>query len=98
MAHLFKKMYSVEVDFGSLTIKKLIEFVFTEMIHEKIQELVWQRRAKRCQSQLSNRWRKFQQRIEDMDEEERWMTYAERAVSHLNHEHVWKAIVEGCKF
>ena len=47
MAHLFKKKYSVELDFGSLTIKKLIDFVFTEMIDEKIQELVQQERAKR---------------------------------------------------
>ena len=93
---LFKKMYSVEVDFGLLTIKKLIKFVFTEMMHKKIQELVQQERAKRCQSQSSHR-KKSRQRIEDIDEAERWMTYAERSLSFQNHKHMWKAIVEGCK-
>ena len=39
MAHLFKQMYVDEVDFDSLTIEKLVEPVFTEMVFRKIEQL-----------------------------------------------------------
>ena len=39
MAHLFKQMYVDEIDFDALTVEKLIDLVFTEMVYRKIQQL-----------------------------------------------------------
>ena len=39
MAHLFKQMYECEIDFDALTVEKLIDFVFTEIVYRKIQQL-----------------------------------------------------------
>ena len=38
MAHLFKQMYVDEIDLEALTVEKLIDLVFTEMVHRKIQQ------------------------------------------------------------
>ena len=35
MAHLFKQMYVNEIDFDALTVEKLIDLVFTEMVYRK---------------------------------------------------------------
>ena len=40
MAHLFKhEMYLNEIDFEAMTVNKLIDLVFTEIIYRKIQQL-----------------------------------------------------------
>ena len=39
MAHLFKQMYVDEIDCDALTVEKLIDLVFTEMVYRKIQQL-----------------------------------------------------------
>ena len=40
MAHMFKQMHAVnEIDFETLTVEKLIDLVFTEMVYRKIQQL-----------------------------------------------------------
>ena len=39
MAHLFKQTYVDEIDIDALTVEKLIDLVFTEMVYRKIQRL-----------------------------------------------------------
>ena len=39
MAHLFKQMFVNDIDFEAMTIEKLIDLVFTEMVYRKIQQL-----------------------------------------------------------
>ena len=50
MAHLFKQMYVGEIDFDALTVEKLIDLVFTEMVYRKIQQLEEETLAKRDQT------------------------------------------------
>ena len=46
MAHLFKQMFVDEIDFDALTVEKLIDLVFTEMVYRfnnwKIEENIGQ--------------------------------------------------------
>ena len=39
MAHLFRQIYVDEIDFEALTVEKVIDLVFTEMVYHKIQQL-----------------------------------------------------------
>jgi hypothetical protein len=98
MANLFKQMYVDEIDFEALTIEKLIDLVFTEMVYRQIGKLEEKERAKLDQTD-GNQFTKFRQRLDNeiLDDEERWILYAERALSLLNHEVIWQGIVEGCK-
>ena len=67
MAHLFKQMYVDEVDFEALTIEKLIDLVFTEMIYYKIQKLEEETSK---QDQIDSRLWRF---MITVDDEERWI-------------------------
>ena len=81
MAHMFKQMYAVnEIDFETLTVEKLIDLVFTEMVYRKIQQLEEAAHAKHDQVDGSL-WTRFRKRIETLDDEDRWINYAERAVT-----------------
>ena len=42
-------------------------------------------------------WTRFRKRIEALDDEERWIYYAERALELLDHGVMWKGVVEACK-
>ena len=84
-------MYVDEVDFEALTIEKLIDLVFTEMIYYKIQKLE-EETSKR--NQIDGRLWRFTITVDD---EERWIDYAERALSMLNHDLMWRGMVEVCK-
>ena len=44
-----------------------------------------------------NQWSRFKKFSEVLDHEGRWITYAEQALSLLNHEVMWQGIVEACK-
>ena len=96
MASLFKQMYEGEIDFNALTVEKLIDFVFTEMVYRKVQELEEAAQAKQDQVDGSL-WTGFRKRIEALDDEERWIYYAERALELLDHGVMWKVVVEACK-
>ena len=96
MAHLFKQMYVDEVDFDSLTIEKLVELVFTEMVFCKIEQLGKEKIVKYDKIN-GNPWTGFRKCFEILDDEERWITYAERALSMLDHDVMWQGIVETCK-
>ena len=89
-------MYVDEVDFDSLTIEKLVELVFTEMVFRKIEQLEKEKIVKRDQID-GNPWTGFRKCFEILDDEERWITYAERALSMLDHDVMWQGIVEACK-
>ena len=78
MAHLFKQMYVDEIDFDALTVEKLIDLVFTEMVYRKIQQLEEETLAKRDQTD-GNQWTRFRECFKMLDNEERWISYAERA-------------------
>ena len=93
MAHLFRQMYVDEIDFEALTIEKLTVLVFTEMVHRKIQQLEKETLAKQDQTD-GNQWSTFRKCPEVPDDEERWIAYAERALSLLNHELIWQAMFE----
>jgi hypothetical protein len=85
MAHLFRQMYVDEIDYELLTPEKLIHFVFTEIVYRQIQKLEEETRINQDEID-GNQWSRFGQQVEVLDEEERWVNYAERALAMLNHE------------
>ena len=89
-----KKNYAF--DFDALTVEKRIDLVFTEMVYRKIQQLEEETLAKRDQTD-GNQWTRFRECFKMLDNEERWISYAERALELLNHDVMWRAIVEACK-
>ena len=96
MAHLLRQMYVDEIDFEAVTIEKIVNLIFTEMIHDKMQQLEKEELTKQDQTD-GNQWSRFKKCSEVLDHEERWITYAEQALSLLNHEVMWQVIVEACK-
>ena len=96
MAHLLRQMYVDEIDFEAVTIEKIVDLVFTEMIHDKMQQLEKEELGKQDQTDGNHRSR-FKKCSEVLNHEERWITYAEQALSLLNHEVMWQGIVEACK-
>ena len=80
MAHLLRQMYVDKIDFETVTIEKIVDLVFTEMIHDIMQRLKKEELAKQDQTNGS------QKCSEVLDHEDRWITYAEHALSLLNHE------------
>ena len=79
-----------------ITIEKIVDLVFMEMIRDKMQLLEKEELAKQDQTDGNHRSR-FKKCSEVLDHEERWITYAEQALSLLNHEVMWQGIVEACK-
>ena len=97
MAHLFKQMYVKDIDFEAMTIEKLIDLVFAEMVYRKIQQLEEATLSKKDETD-GNQWIKFRKLFEVLDGEERWIRYSEHALELLNHGDVmWQGIIEGCK-
>ena len=81
------EMYVDEIEFDgeAATIEKIVDLVFTEMIHDKMQQLEKEEFAKQDQTD-GNQWSRFNKCSEVLDHEGRWITYAEQALSLLNHE------------
>ena len=80
----------------TLTLKpweKLIDLVFTEMVYRKIQQLEEATVSKKDETD-GNQWTKFRNSLEVLDEEERWIRYAEHALELLNHDVMWQGIIE----
>ena len=94
MAHLFKQMYVDEIDIEVMTVEKFIELVFTEMVYRKMQQLEEATLCKQDETD-GNQWARLRKCIEVLDDEERWVRYAERALELLNHDVMWQGIVEG---
>ena len=89
-------MYVDEIDFDALTVEKLIDLVFTEMVYRKIQRLETEARAERDQTD-GNQWTRFRKWFKMLDDEDRWISYAKLALELLNHDVMWQGIVEACK-
>ena len=89
MAHLLRQMYVDEIDFEAVTIEKIVDLVFTGMIHDKMQQLEKEELAKQDQTH-GNQWSRFKKCSEVLDHEGHWITYAEQALSLLNHEVMWQ--------
>ena len=70
MAHLFKQMYVNDIDFEAMTIEKLIDLVFTEMVNREIQQVDEATLSKKDETD-GNQWTKFRKHFEVLDEEER---------------------------
>ena len=66
------------------------------MIHDKMQQLEKEELGKKDQTD-GNQWSRFKKCSEVLDHEGHWITYAEQALSLLNHEVMWQRIVEACK-
>ena len=103
MAHLFRQIYVDELDFEALTVEKVIDLVFTEMVYRKIQQLEKETQAKQqleketqAKQDLTDRsrWRKS---VQVLDDEERWIRHTERGLALLNHDVIWQGVVEACK-
>ena len=94
MAHLLRQMYVDEIDFEAVTIEKIVDLFFTEMIHDKMQQLDNEEHAKQDQTDGNHRSR-FKKCSEVLDHEERWITYAEQALSLLNHEVMCMGVTGG---
>ena len=90
-------MYECEIDFDALTVEKLIDFVFTEMVYHKIQQLEEEAAQAKQDEVYGSLWPRFRKRIEALDDEERWIYYADRALDLLDHDVMRKAVVEACK-
>ena len=97
MAHLLGQMYVDEIDFEAVTVEKIVDLVFTEMIYDKMQQLEKETKLAKQDQTDGNHRSRFQKCSEVLDYEERWITYAEQALSLLNHEVMWQGIVEACK-
>ena len=91
MTHLFKQIYVNDIDFEAMTAEKLIGLVFTEIYQLEEASL-----SKRDETD-GNQWTRFRKRFEVLDEEERWIRYAEHALELLNHDVMWQGIIEACK-
>jgi hypothetical protein len=78
-------MYVDEIDYELFTPEKLIDFVFTEIVQRQIHKLEEETRINQDEIDGNQRSR-FGQQVEVLDEEKRWVNYAERALAMLNHE------------
>lgn len=87
MAHLFEQMYVDEVDFEeTLTPQRLIDLVFTEFVYRQIQQLNKLKSCAKTDEIDGNQWTTVREHYEISDEGERWLTYADQAVSMVNRE------------
>ena len=73
MAHLLRQMYVDEIDFEAVTIEKIVDLVFTGMIHDKMQQLEKEELAKQDQTD-GNQWSRFKKCSEVLNHEGRWIT------------------------
>ena len=86
MAHLLRQMYVDGISFEAVTIEKIVDLVFTEMIHDKVQQLEKEELAKQDQTDGNHRSR-LKKCSEVLNHGERWITYAEQALSEITLKH-----------
>ena len=80
-----------------MTFQKIVDLISTygdDLC--KMQQMEKEELAKLDQTD-GNQWSRFEKCSEVLDHEKCWITYAEQALSLLNHEVVWQGIVEACK-
>ena len=67
-------MYVDEIDFDALTVEKLIDLVFTEMVYRKIQQLEEETLAKHNQTN-GNQSQGSENAFKVLDDEEWWIRF-----------------------
>ena len=65
-------MYVNEIDIEVMTVEKVIELVFTEIVHRKMQQLEEATLCNHDETDDGNQWAKFRKCNEVIEEEERW--------------------------
>lgn len=96
MAHQFREIYCDEVDFERMTHEKVIDLVFTEFVHRKIQELEKQETGVKVETDRGF-WTELRNHCEISDEDERWFIYADKALAEIDCEDIWQGILYCCK-
>ena len=76
MAHLLRQIYVDEIDFEAVTIEKIVDLVFTEMIMIKCNNL--KKRNSQNKTKLMVIIGQSLKCSEVLDHEERWITYHDR--------------------
>ena len=98
MAHLFKQMYVDEVDFQeTLSYDQLIGLVFTEFVHRQMQQLEELETACVKTEITYSPWTAMREHCEITDEDDRWLTYAVKAISIIDRDDIWRGILEAFK-
>ena len=83
MAHMFQQIYVDEIDLSSMSCEQLIEFVFTEVVHQGMNLL------EEGDVDVTDR-RLFSTENEDVN---RWSTYSEKAMLMINFNAIWFCIL-----
>ena len=81
-----RKMYVDEIDQESLTLERLINLILTEFVHRQIQQLEKQETCEKTNSDLCT---KFRECCHVLDEDERWLNYADKAISRIEREDIY---------
>ena len=99
MAHLFKQMYVDEVDFReTLAYDLLIGLVFKEFVHRQMQQLEEQETAY-VKTETDHVPRtKMREHCEIVDEDDRWLTYADKAIQMIDRDDIWRGSRKHSKF
>ena len=98
MAHLFKQMYVDEVDFReTISYDQLIGLVFTEFVHRQMQQFEELETACVKTEIGHGPWTKMRGHCEITDEDDRWMSYAGKAMSMIDRDDIWRGILEAFK-
>ena len=87
-------MYVDEIDQESLTLEWLINLIFTEFVHRQIQQL---EKQGTCEKTNSDLWTNFRECCRASNEDERWLNYADKAISMIDRGDMWQGILEACK-
>ena len=88
MRHLFKQIYVDEVDFReTLAYDLLIGLVFKEFVHRQMQQLEELEACVKTEIAHSP-WTKMREICEITDEDDRWVTYADKAISMIDRDDI----------
>ena len=90
-------MYVDEVDFReTLAYDQLIGLVFTEFVHRQMKQLEELETACVQTETDHGPWTKTREHREITDEDDRWMTCANKAISMIDRD-IWRGILEAFK-
>ena len=98
MAHLFKQMYVDGVDFReTLAYDQLIGLVFTAFVHRQMQQLEELETAYVKTEIGHGSWTNMREHCEINDEDDRWLTYADKAISMIDRD-IWRGSWKHSRF
>ena len=91
-------MYVDEVDFReTLAYDQLIGLVFTEFVHRQMKQLEELETACVKTETDHGPWTKMKECCEITDEDDRWLTYADKAISMIDRDDIWRGLLEAFK-